>query len=59
VLGPRRAQRLAQRYADALAAGDVLTLSGEQIAAVTAFIVEHEPDPAGIFASFGLPARVA
>jgi RNA polymerase sigma-70 factor, ECF subfamily len=38
---------------------DVLTLSGEQIAAVTAFIVADEPDPAGIFASFGLPARVA
>ncbi len=39
---------------------DVLTLtSGGQIAAVTAFIVADEPDPAAIFASFGLPARVA
>jgi RNA polymerase sigma-70 factor, ECF subfamily len=38
---------------------DVLTLSGEQITAVTAFIVAGEPDPAVIFASFGLPARVA
>jgi RNA polymerase sigma-70 factor, ECF subfamily len=37
---------------------DVLTLSGDKIAAVTAFIVADEPDPAGIFASFGLPARV-
>jgi len=35
---------------------DVLTLSptGDKIAAVTAFIVCAEPDPAGIFATFGL-----
>ncbi len=38
---------------------DVLTLSGGKVAAVTAFIVGGEPDPAAIFASFGLPARVA
>jgi len=37
----------------------VLTLSGGMISAVTAFIVGEEPDPAGIFASFGLPARLA
>jgi len=37
---------------------DVLTLSDGKIAAVTAFIVGKGPDPAGIFASFGLPARV-
>jgi RNA polymerase sigma-70 factor (ECF subfamily) len=37
---------------------DVLTLSGGKIAAVTAFIVGEGPDPAGTFASFGLPARV-
>jgi RNA polymerase sigma-70 factor, ECF subfamily len=37
---------------------DVLTLSGGKIAAVTAFIVGEGPDPAGMFASFGLPARV-
>jgi hypothetical protein len=38
----------------------VLTLSptGEKIAAVTAFIVCAEPDPAGIFATFGLPPEM-
>ncbi len=38
---------------------DVLTLApvGDRIAAVTAFIVADNPDPAAIFASFGLPAR--
>ena len=39
---------------------DVLTLStaGDEIAAVTAFIVGEEPDPAGIFATFGLPPEM-
>jgi RNA polymerase sigma-70 factor, ECF subfamily len=39
---------------------DVLTLSpaGDEIAAVTAFIVGEGPDPAGIFATFGLPPEM-
>jgi RNA polymerase sigma-70 factor (ECF subfamily) len=39
---------------------DVLTLTpdGTKIAAVTAFIVSDEPDPAGIFATFGLPPEM-
>jgi RNA polymerase sigma-70 factor (ECF subfamily) len=37
---------------------DVLTLTGGKIAAVTAFIVgEATTDPAGVFATFGLPER--
>ena len=40
---------------------DVLTLSpsGDEIAAVTAFVVADEPDPPGIFAAFGLPAEMS
>jgi RNA polymerase sigma-70 factor, ECF subfamily len=38
---------------------DVLTVAGDKIAAVTAFVVADEPDPAGIFASFGLPGEAA
>jgi RNA polymerase sigma-70 factor (ECF subfamily) len=34
---------------------DVLTLNGDKIAAVTAFLFGDDPDPAGIFASFALP----
>ncbi|MGD0701975.1 MAG: sigma-70 family RNA polymerase sigma factor [Trebonia sp.] len=34
---------------------DVLTLDGAKVAAVTAFVFGDDPDPAGIFASFGLP----
>lgn len=37
---------------------DVLTLSEGKIAAVTAFLVTDDRDPAGFFAAFGLPARV-
>jgi len=40
---------------------DVLTLSphGREIAAVTGFIVAGQPDPAGVFATFGLPPEMA
>jgi hypothetical protein len=46
---------------------DVLTLSGDKVSAVTAFLVMDTPAPAPLsrrqkpaefFASFGLPARV-
>jgi RNA polymerase sigma-70 factor, ECF subfamily len=39
---------------------DVLTLSpaGGKIAAVTAFVISDEPDPAAIFATFGLPPEL-
>jgi RNA polymerase sigma-70 factor, ECF subfamily len=39
---------------------DVLTLSptGHEIAAVTAFVVADEPDPAALFATFGLPPEL-
>jgi hypothetical protein len=41
---------------------DVPTLappgSAAEIAAVTAFIVADEPDPAGVFATFGLPPEM-
>jgi RNA polymerase sigma-70 factor (ECF subfamily) len=34
---------------------DVLTLDGDKIAAVTAFVFDHDTDPAKKFASFALP----
>ena len=41
---------------------DVLTLDGDRIAAVTAFIVNEDPQapgkPAEVFSSFGLPAEL-
>jgi RNA polymerase sigma-70 factor, ECF subfamily len=37
---------------------DVLTLSGDKIAAVTAFLVVDDPGRAGFFARFGLPAEL-
>jgi RNA polymerase sigma-70 factor (ECF subfamily) len=37
---------------------DVLTLAGDKIAAVTAFVLLDEQDPPAIFASFGLPGQV-
>jgi RNA polymerase sigma-70 factor, ECF subfamily len=37
---------------------DVLTLSGDKIAAVTAFLVTDDPGRAGFFARFGLPAEL-
>jgi RNA polymerase sigma-70 factor (ECF subfamily) len=37
---------------------DVLTLSGDKISSVTAFLVREAQDPVEFFASFGLPARV-
>jgi RNA polymerase sigma-70 factor, ECF subfamily len=37
---------------------DVLTLSGDKIAAVTAFLVTDDRDGDGFFAAFGLPPRV-
>lgn len=38
---------------------DVLTLSGDKIAAVTAFLVMDDPGRAGFFARFGLPAELS
>jgi RNA polymerase sigma-70 factor, ECF subfamily len=37
---------------------DILTLEGNKISAVTAFLFGDAPDPAGIFASFALPPRL-
>jgi RNA polymerase sigma-70 factor, ECF subfamily len=37
---------------------DVLTLSGDKIAAVTAFLVMNDPGRGGFFARFGLPAEL-